>query len=264
VDTEAANAYLGTHYPRYLFYSQQLDAALHAVPTSDIHQHYTPVSGLQALLQQPADDVVIADLQQLCRLLQLSAEQQVMLGVTGSLLLGLQNADSDIDLICYERSLFHELRERIKTLISSRHCSALAEQDWLEAYQRRNCELSLAEYIAHEARKYNKALIQQRKFDLGLFCPSSQGQTNRYHKLGAISITLPVSDDTYGFDYPAEFRVQHPTIRSVVSFTATYNGQAQSGEWIAVAGQLEEDEQGAQRIVVGSSREAAGEYIKVV
>jgi len=33
---------------------------------------------------------------------------------------------------------------------------------------------------------------------------------------------------------------------------------------IEIAGMLEEDEYGNQRIVVGSSREAQGEYIKVI
>jgi hypothetical protein len=36
------------------------------------------------------------------------------------------------------------------------------------------------------------------------------------------------------------------------------------GETIEIAGMLEEDEHGNQRIVVGSSREAQGEYIKVI
>jgi hypothetical protein len=66
------------------------------------------------------------------------------------------------------------------------------------------------------------------------------------------------------FDYPANFQIVHPHIQTVVCFSATYNGQAQTGEWIEVAGQLEQAYDGQQRIVVGSSREARGEYIKVL
>ena len=76
-------------------------------------------------------------------------------------------------------------------------------------------------------------------------------------------IETTVTNDQYAFDYPAEFGIDHPSIASVVSFTATFNGQAQNGERILVAGQLEEDQSGYQRMV-GSSREARGEYIKLL
>ena len=71
-------------------------------------------------------------------------------------------------------------------------------------------------------------------------------------------------DDTAAFDYPAEFKLNHPHIDSVVSFTATYTGQAVKGEMVEVSGLVEQNSQGIKRIVVGSSREAHGEYIKVM
>jgi predicted nucleotidyltransferase len=37
-----------------------------------------------------------------------------------------------------------------------------------------------------------------------------------------------------------------------------------TGETVEVAGQLEVDDQGMQRIVVGSNREALGEFIRVL
>jgi len=73
-----------------------------------------------------------------------------------------------------------------------------------------------------------------------------------------------VIDDARGFDYPAEFKIDHQQIGSIVSFTATYTGQAVNGERVAVSGMLEQSEFGVKRIVVGSSREAHGEYIKVI
>jgi hypothetical protein len=73
-----------------------------------------------------------------------------------------------------------------------------------------------------------------------------------------------VIDDARGFDYPAEFKIDHQQISSIVSFTATYTGQAVSGERVEVSGMLEQSGQGVKRIVVGSSREAHGEYIKVI
>lgn len=82
--------------------------------------------------------------------------------------------------------------------------------------------------------------------------------------MGSTTLSCQVTDDSKAFDYPAEFAVDHPTINSIVSFTATYIGQAQTSEMIEVSGLLEQDQNAVKRIVVGSSREAQGEYIKVL
>ena len=263
VNTETANQYLVTNFPQYLFYSNQLDAQLHGVELSQIVSHYSPQKSLQILLQQVPNDPVIADLQQLCGLLVEQGIDLQQIGITGSCLLGLQNHHSDIDLVCYHRSEFQRLRNVVQSLIASNDCQNLADADWLEAYQRRNCDLSLDDYIWHEQRKYNKALINQRKFDLSLLVPS-QTANCQFQKLGLIKLQAKVIDDQFSFDYPAEFLIDDAEIERVVCFTATYSGQAVNGEQIAIAGQLEQDQFGAKRVVVGSNREAEGEYIKVI
>jgi len=73
-----------------------------------------------------------------------------------------------------------------------------------------------------------------------------------------------IVDDTYAFDYPAVYQIDHETIGAIVCFTATYAGQAVTGEIVEVSGMLEEAELGVRHIVVGSSREAHGEHIRVV
>ncbi len=50
----------------------------------------------------------------------------------------------------------------------------------------------------------------------------------------------------------------------MICFTATYSGQAQTGEWIEVSGQLEETDKGYQQIIIGADREAKGEFIRVI
>ena len=263
IASDDANRFLGQYYPQYLFHSTELDAHLHAVSGSDVSTYFSPRAILPRLLEQQSEDVVLTDLQNLCVLLQDEGISFKQIGITGSLLLGLQNSKSDIDLVCYDREVFQQLRQGVQSLIARNLCQHLNDQDWLDSYQRRSCELSLEEYIDHERRKHNKAMINHRKFDLSLVAPPRVSAVRRYLKLGKIRLETRVIEDQYAFDYPAEFGLEHPEIASVVSFTATYAGQAQKGEYIQVAGQLEEDELGVKRIVVGSSREAAGEYIKL-
>lgn len=262
--TEQANTYLHQNYPAYLHYSARLDAHLHAVAISRIVKHHQPTQRLQGLLQQAAQDSVEQDCIKLCQYFQQNQLDLTQFGVTGSLLVSAQKSSSDIDLVCYDRQQFQHARTLIGNLIASAALQPLSPDDWQEAYDRRACSLSLAEYIWHEQRKLNKAIINGRKFDLSLLSPTPPITPHNYRKLGKINLECRVTNASLAFDYPAVFKISHPVISEVVCFTATFIAQAVEGELIAVAGLLEEAEDGRQRVIVGSSREAPGEYIKVI
>ncbi len=264
LDTDLANSLLSSQFPNYLFHSYQLDAMLHAVPEQSVLKHYQPQQALNQLLQQPAQDAVIRDLKSLCNLLHQQGIDLAQFGITGSILIGRHGPASDIDLICYDRATFHQARRAIRSLINHDLCQNLNQQDWLQAYQRRACDFPFADYLWHEQRKYNKAVFNRRKFDLSLWVKPDNRQLQPYKKIGRVHIRAQVIEDCLGFDYPAQWRLAHPDVGSVVSFTATYTGQALAGEWVEIAGQLELEAGGEQRIVVGSSREAPGEFIRVL
>jgi len=264
LDTQEANQLLAEHYPQYLFYSQVKSAALHAVNVQSIVIHHQPKQRLQDLLAKKNPDIIEQDLLDLCRILLVQGIDLKGVGITGSLLIGAQNLNSDIDLVVYGREKFHQFRGLIKQLIQQGQLQQLAEQDWLESYRRRQCDLSYADYVWHEQRKYNKALINRRKFDLNLLELSSEAESSSYQKKGMILIQATVFDAQYGFDYPARFLIEHEQVSEVVCYTATYTGQAEQSERIEVSGQLEVSSAGQARILVGSSREAEGEDIKVL
>lgn len=265
VATDPANTLLQQYYPDYLHYSPILDAHLHAVALDRIVKHHQPKLRLQQIMQAVLHhDAVERDLFRLCELFGQHGLDLAKIGVTGSILVGVQNPDSDIDLVCYGREVFQQCRAITRKLIGQGHLQDLNDQDWRQSFERRSCELSFDDYVWHERRKCNKAVINGRKFDLNFIdgCVSSEAVV--YRKCGAIMLQCRVIDDVRAFDYPAEFKIDHKDIGSIVSFTATYTGQAVSGEVVEVSGVLEQSERGAKRIVVGSSREAHGEYIKVV
>lgn len=264
INTENANNLLAENYPDYCFHSTEFDAFLHAVSVEKIINHYQPRQRLQQLLTAIPRDEIEKNCVELCALFEKADIDLAQFGVTGSLLVGQQKATSDIDLVCYDMVMFHHARTAIKMLIEQEQLTDLQHEDWLESYQRRDCELRFDEYVWHERRKANKALIHGRKFDLSLVEIPSHAKKDVFTKLGKITLQTKVIDDSRAFCYPAEFKIAHPQIKQVVCFTATYTGQAVIGEMLEVAGQLEQDKLGNQRIVVGSSREARGEYIVVV
>lgn len=263
LDTHAANRWLVLHSSRYLHYSRLLDARLHAVPVTHVAIHYQPRKRLAELLSAPGRDQVERDCQQFCALL---AEQGVDLskaGVTGSLLPGIQRPESDIDLVFYHRETFHRARGAVRALLRQGACQELAEKDWQESFRRRGCALNLSEYVWHEQRKYNKTLFHERKIDFSLVTPDPL-PSGDCRKLGLTRVAARVTEDLRAFDYPAEYAIDHDEIDAVLSYTATYQGQAVSGEQIEVKGQLEQIAGGGKRLIVGSTREAEGEYIRVV
>lgn len=264
VATEPANAYLKQHHPDYLHYSPVLDAHLHAVALERIVKHHRPKQRLQQLMQANRLDAVERDLFQLCGLLQQRGLDLAHTGITGSILIGVQQEQSDIDLVCYGRAVFHQCRVMVRDLIGLGLLQDLDDSDWQASYQRRSCELSYADYVWHERRKWNKAVINGRKFDLNFIDDTVRTDAAAYQKCGAVTLQCRIVDDVHAFDYPAEFKIDHEQFSSVVSFTATYTGQAVKGETVEVSGTVEQTSQGIKRIVVGSSREAHGEYIKVI
>lgn len=265
VNTEQANHYLTRHHPQYLYYSSNKQAHCHAVVFDEIFKHHKPRARLKNILAHQTSDVVENDLITLCHYYEKQGLDINDVGVTGSILIAAQTQSSDIDLVFYSRDLFNQAREITQQLIFQGDCSELNKNDWSESYDRRSCDLSYSEYVWHEKRKFNKAVINQRKFDLNYVAETiNQSSSINYKKIAPIFLKVQVVDDSLAFDYPAEFLIKDPKIHAIVSYTATYTGQAQTGEWVEVAGQLEQASDGRMRIVVGSSREASGEYVKVI
>lgn len=264
VQTEEANELLAKSYPHYRFHSHEFDAFLHAVDVKKIVLHHKPKQRLQHVLNNSNNDEIEQTCFQLCALLEKMGADLTHFGVTGSLLISQQKASSDIDLVCYDVPTFHKARAAVKDLIEQNLLHDLTPNDWQESYARRDCDLSFKNYVWHEKRKSNKGMIHGRKFDLSLVENSANYQTSKFSKLGKITLQAQLTDATRAFCYPAEFELAHPIIQKVVCYTATYVGQAVAGEIVEISGQLEQDETGNQRIVVGSNREARGEYIVVI
>ncbi|MCG8017278.1 MAG: hypothetical protein JAY97_13785 [Candidatus Thiodiazotropha sp. 'RUGA'] len=260
--TNQANRVLSRHYPHYLYYSSKRDVNLHGVARDAVVYHHQPRKRLQELRQHHSDDSIENKLRRLLSLFEENGLDSRQIGVTGSILIGAHKSGSDIDLVFYQVSQFQQARALIKELLARQLLEPLDESLWLDAYQRRNCSLSYEEYRWHEQRKFNKAAIEQTKFDISLLTPNRWQDLMHYRKQGRINLKTRIEGDGHGFDYPARYSLNHPSVTEVVSYTATYAGQAVSGEEVEIQGQLEVSIAGNLRIVVGSDREATHEYIK--
>lgn len=264
VGTSEANALLEQDYPHYLLHSVRLAASLHGVPVTAVRCHHRPRERVQAMLRLPVRDALQDKAVRWLGIMARHGLDDKAVGITGSLLIGAQNAGSDLDFVFYDRQTFFFARECLRHAMTAGEFQPLSDTDWLASYQRRGCALSFEDYCWHEQRKLNKGLCDGSKFDLTLNPePDTPGAVG-VRKWGSITLRATVNDASGAFDYPARYRLDHSEISEALSFTHTYAGQAFEGEVVEIAGMLEIDDAGIQRLVIGSSREAPGEYMRVL
>ncbi len=263
VETGDAHEVIAAADPDYAFQSNLRDVDLHGIPPSRVIRHYQPRLRAAEILGTPSRDPVEGKAKAVLETFSGSGIRSSHLGVTGSLLVRAHSPRSDIDLVVYDRDAFHRARETVRRSIDSGTFQALGGSWWPQAYARRASSLTFGEYVWHERRKHNKFVIGQTKVDLSMVLPSVE-ETRKWRKEGIAEIRAGVIDDRWGFDYPARFVIDHPEIGEVVTYTNTYTGQARTGETIHARGWIEHSGEGEIRLVVGTSREADGEFIKVI
>lgn len=184
-------------------------------------------------------------------------------GCTGSLLAGLENGASDIDMVVYGSAWF-TARQQLMEAVAKGKIPAMSEEMWQKVYRKRVPDISFDDFVLHESRKFNRGEFEGTYFDL-LY---SRGYDNLHavppitlgEKTGKMTIEATVTDASLAFDSPGIYRVDHEEIDLVLSFTHTYCGQCFTGEVLEACGVVEE--YGDQTwLIVGTTREAHGEYI---
>jgi predicted nucleotidyltransferase len=266
LSTKQAAEYISKSYPQFNFHSDYADSLLHGIPFESVDKIFRPEATVLRLLNlSSADDKQRDAITIINRLLEAGVDQK-NIGITGSLMLDTHNEESDIDIVIYGRKQFFAARKLIKNEIKISKLESLSEASWKDAYHRRGCALTYEQYKKHELRKYNKCISGNTRVDISMIPNAVEQYIEKgpYKKKGRANIVARVTDDTYAYDFPARYLIEHETITEVVSYTATYIGQARTGEQIDVAGHIEQGSDGGSRLLVGTSREAADEYIRII
>ena len=248
MDFDQAFEFLRREKPEYV-------RDLHVVPESDVLQLFDPSEGLRIIADQDPKVQKIA-----CILNQRGVPWEKM-GITGSRLIGLQAPSSDIDFVVYG-PMWWKARDIVDWAKKRGRIQDLDEETWKKIYSKRRPQISLEEFMIHEKRKGNRGMIDGTYFDLLFTRDWDQIQPlDAGTPAGQGLIEARVIDAEFAFDSPAIFRLDHPEVKEILCFTHTYAGQALPGERIEAKGVLEETASGL-RLVVGTTREARGEWIK--
>jgi uncharacterized protein len=245
-DFEEAYAHVARHKPAYA-------GLLHRIPHSDVRRVLKPDLEIGR---------IAATHPRVRKLVSLFSLPPGTVGCTGSLLCELENESSDIDMVVYGKHWF-AAQALVRQGIHDGRIEGLSEGMWRKVYEKRKPEIPYEDFVLHEQRKWNRGQIEGTYFDI-LYtrsydeirsAPAGRGQV-----LGKMTIEAKVTDTSLAFDNPAIYEVEHDNVSRVLSFTHTYSGQALTGETIEACGVLEQhgDE---QWLIVGTTREARGEYI---
>ena len=264
--TKKAEKIIRDTYPEFQFDSYYADIVLHGIPINLIKEIYYPEQTVTRLLSMESPDNKQSDAIGIINTLLSVGFKKDYMGITGSIMLDMHNENSDVDIIIYGREQFLKIRKYIKNSLDKGGINSLTQAMWKDTYERRDCALSFNEFYSHEKRKFNKFIFGNSKIDISAIPKKGEKykESGPYKKISKDGISSIVTNDTYAYDFPARYLINHNMIKEVVSYTATYTGQARKGEKIEAAGFVEQDRDGVYRLLVGTSREAKDEYIRVI
>lgn len=249
LEFEEAFAYILREKPEYA-------DSIQRIPLEDIRKVLKPEDEIGAIARRN---------NRVARLVSIFDLPERTYGCTGSLLVGLENDRSDIDLVVYGR-MFFTARELLRYAIKKGRIDPISDDMWENIYRKRNPELSLDDFLIHEKRKWNRGQIENVYFDI-LFTRSYKAlhplPITKGPSCGVVTVKATVTDASLAFDSPAVYLIDHEEISKVLSFSHTYSGQAIAGELIEARGICEEH-CGEKWLIVGTTRDARGEYIRSI
>jgi predicted nucleotidyltransferase len=255
--TESSFEYLEKKFPMYI--ETKKGYRIQCCPLGRISRVHRPIEKLRlirALEGEESSNICIT----LDRILDGIPEDHK--GVTGSHLVDLATPASDVDFVIYGNHYFESARKILKY---SSEIENLSNKEGSRYFRKRfpdKTTISLDSFKWHEQRKFNLGKVDGVLFNLLLV--GRRIDLREGEAIKKVRIKCRVLDAKEAFNLPSVYHVDHDLVNMVVSFTHTFAGQAFGGEQIEVSGMLEKIEKGGYRVVVGTSREAVGEFIKVL
>ena len=271
-------ALLQQAYPHYLAFDPICQATLQSVPRSHIRKVYDPRLGLEDLRRQTERSGLVEDCVAFATLLAREAGvPAAALGVSGSLLIGLQTPASDLDLTVYGAQhgwAVHRALHRLLDSGANPELRRLAGQGMQALYAERVADTRMAfgDFLAVERDKVNQGQFRDRPYFLR-FVPApaeiveSYGDCH-YTPAGRATVIARVTDATASIFTPCTYTlgevafldgVPLADLHDLVSFRGRFCEQAQAGDRIEACGMVEKvqaREGGAwHRLLLGNAAE---------
>jgi len=266
-DIKKRYSFLEKHYPKYLFFSEQIDMQLQGVMNSDIKKIYNPRNYFKELQNKSNINGIEKDSYDLCKLfIESSNFSSDSIGITGSQMIGLQKPDSDIDLIVYGTKQSQEFQTYLPAILEApNECRHYTFEEYKSHYKFRAGEsgISFNDFMKSESRKLHQGVFKGIEFFIR-YIKSPEDWAGRYYdckyeNFGRIWLKAEITDAKNALFTPATYKINSlrlidftPTkndinadnidldsIREVISFRGRFCEHAKKGEIVMLEGKLE-------------------------
>jgi 2-amino-4-hydroxy-6-hydroxymethyldihydropteridine diphosphokinase len=268
--------FLDANGPQYLAYDPFFQTMLQSVPGSLVVRIHDPRQRLKELLISPNPKRLEKDAADFASLLKKEAGVPWhSLGVSGSLLIGLDTGSSDLDISVFGEQNCYQVYRALMRLLDDRSCAGLDRldkkgMDQLFEDRSADTQMEADEFFRLERRKVNQGQFRNRVYFIRFIKEAYESGANygqvHYTKIGRAKVTATVSDDREAIFTPCRYILSEvrdqdgcklPDLTEVVSFRARFCEQARTGEMIEASGMLEsiQSDKGNswQRLLLGNS-----------
>jgi uncharacterized protein len=242
--------------PECIAYDPIFQAVLQSVPRSLVRQVYDPRLHLQQRASAPLkpihrDAAAFTNL-----LMEAGQVSSSALGISGSLLIGLETDESDLDISVFGVENCRKVYGSLGRLLDSAAVPELRRLDSegiedLYGQRSPDTRMDFSEFAAAEQNKVFQGSFRGRPYFIRFIKePNEMAQKYgdvRYTPLGRASITAWVADDRDAIFTPCRYALENShtleglesEIAEVVSFRGRFCRQAQKGDRVEAAGTLE-------------------------
>jgi len=248
---------LRSRYPQYLYYDPVFGEHLEGVPKNFITNLYQPDEKVSMLLNKPKLDEVEAQSIEFVQLVYGSSGVQFgKIGLSGSVLVGLHAAESDIDLVVYGEENCRSVHEALKRLMQSRHSPvssySLTDLEKLYGFRSKDTQMPLEDFLRMERRKFSQGRFKGRDFFVRFILDWDEVDEKYgdrlYRASGYAKIEGKVVDDSNSIFTPCRYVLsevkvlegpQVSPLKEIVSFRGRFCEQAEKGERVIAQGKVE-------------------------
>jgi hypothetical protein len=266
-DLGESTEHLRTNFPRYLYFDEKRQMLVQAIPDKAVLKTYRPEEGLAEMRQNPNNELEEAAITFAETISKEAGITLKNIGVSGSLLLGLAAASSDIDLTIYGGRNCRQSYEALKEMRVERLISAYDTPQAMKVTKERWSEtgLDLSRLVEIEKEKILHGLFGERDYFIRLV-KESEERDAVYTPLGSAMVHARIRDDRDSIFTPCSYLVDsldeliQGRVEELASFRGKFTEQAHMGQLVEARGKLEkvDEERGSHlRLLLGDP----GDYL---
>jgi predicted nucleotidyltransferase len=245
-------------YPQYLAYDPISELVQQSVPLACIQRIYDPRRWLQAIAAAPDRDRLQEDALAFCDLLaEAAGVPRAHLGVSGSLLIGLQTDQSDLDITVHGEQSCRLVHKALQGLLDAEAVNGLTRfdrQGFRQLYGERlpDTRMDFDQFIALEKRKSFQGLFHGRVFFVRFIkepCEIGEQYGDRCYKpLHQAGIVATVTGEADAIFTPCRYPLDGvqflkgtpvDSLCEIVSYRGRFCEQARLGERVYAFGTVE-------------------------